>query len=119
MANDEDSKTMIEQAPSGLPAYNSNPRKLEEELSKDDTLLASLGYKAELKRDFTALEVFGLAFSIIGLLPSISSTLVYSMPAGGLVGMVCSLLTFLFSTEIGIGMGLAHCSVFDFASWFG
>jgi len=95
MGADEDSKTMIEQAPSGeaaagLPAYNSNPRKLEEELSKDDTLLASLGYKAELKREFTALEVFGLAFSIIGLLPSISSTLVYSMPAGGPVGMVCS-----------------------------
>src|SRR5271156_5438943 len=108
MANDEDSKTMIEQAPSGLPAYNSNPRKLEEELSKDDTLLASLGYKAELKREFTALEVFGLAFSIIGLLPSISSTLVYSMPAGGPAGMVCPhLLCKLCSAEIAIGMGLA------------
>jgi hypothetical protein len=62
--------------------------KLEAELSQDDALLASLGYKAELKREFTALEVFGLAFSIMGLLPSIASTLVYSMPAGGPVGMV-------------------------------
>src|SRR5277367_76085 len=65
--------------------------KLEAELSQDDALLASLGYKAELKREFTALEVFGLAFSIMGLLPSIASTLVYSMPAGGPVGMVRSI----------------------------
>jgi len=57
-------------------------------LGKDDALLASLGYKAVLKREFKAIEVFGLMFSIFGLLPSIASTLVYSMPAGGPVGMV-------------------------------
>lgn len=33
------------------------------------------------------LEVFGIAFSIMGLLPSIASTLSYSIPAGP-VGMV-------------------------------
>ena len=33
------------------------------------------------------LEIFGISFSIIGLLPSIASTLVYSIPAGP-VGMV-------------------------------
>jgi hypothetical protein len=84
---------------SKLPNYSSNEQhridpeiaKIEEELDKDNALLASLGYKAELKREFTALEVFGLAFSIMGLLPSIASTLVYSMPAGGPVGMVCSI----------------------------
>jgi len=70
-----------------------NDKKIDTELGKDDALLASLGYKAELKREFTALEVFGLAFSIIGLLPSIASTLVFSMPAGGPVGMV--ILNFL------------------------
>jgi hypothetical protein len=73
--------------PPSLPQYSSTDEKAED-LSRDDTLLASLGYKAELKREFTALEVFGLAFSIMGLLPSIASTLVYSMPAGGPVGMV-------------------------------
>jgi hypothetical protein len=72
----------------GLGQYASNEHKLDAQLGKDDALLASLGYKAELKREFTAVEVFGLAFSIIGLLPSIASTLVYSMPAGGPVGMV-------------------------------
>lgn len=33
------------------------------------------------------IEVFGIAFSIMGLLPSIASTLAYSIPAGP-VGMV-------------------------------
>jgi hypothetical protein len=32
-------------------------------------------------------EVFGIAFSIMGLLPSIASTLAYSIPAGP-IGMV-------------------------------
>ena len=46
-----------------------------------------MGYKQELKRNFSTLEVFGIAFSIISLLPSIASTLSYSIPAGP-VGMV-------------------------------
>jgi amino acid transporter len=41
-----------------------------------------MGYKQELKRNFTPIEVFGIAFSIIGLLPSIASTLSFSLPAG-------------------------------------
>lgn len=48
---------------------------------------AKLGYKQELRRNFTLIEVFGIAFSIMGLLPSIASTLAYSIPAGP-VGMV-------------------------------
>ena len=35
------------------------------------------------------IEVFGIAFSIMGLLPSIASTLAYSIPAGP-AGMVWS-----------------------------
>jgi amino acid transporter len=55
----------------------------------DAELLAKMGYKQELKRNFTAVEVFGIAFSIMGLLPSIASTLVFSLPAGP-AGMVWS-----------------------------
>ncbi|KAF2843564.1 amino acid transporter [Patellaria atrata CBS 101060] len=53
----------------------------------DASVLAQLGYKQELRRNFTVIEIFGIAFSIMGLLPSIASTLVYSIPAGP-VGMV-------------------------------
>ncbi|PBK92567.1 hypothetical protein ARMGADRAFT_1013151 [Armillaria gallica] len=49
----------------------------------DEELLASLGYKQEFRRAFTPIEVFGIAFSIIGLLPSISSVLFYAIPNGG------------------------------------
>ncbi|GJE88959.1 amino acid transporter [Phanerochaete sordida] len=54
----------------------------------DEDLLASLGYKQEFKREFTGLETFGIAFSIIGLLPSIASVLFYSVPNGGPAAMV-------------------------------
>ncbi|VDB94224.1 unnamed protein product [Peniophora sp. CBMAI 1063] len=54
----------------------------------DEQLLAQLGYKQEFKRAFSPLEVFGIAFSIIGLLPSIASVLFYSIPNGGPVAMV-------------------------------
>ncbi|KAF5093414.1 hypothetical protein D0Z00_004077 [Geotrichum galactomycetum] len=54
--------------------------------SKDDELLATLGYKAELKRNFSVIEVFGVAFSIMSLVPSIASTIGMSMVAGP-VGM--------------------------------
>jgi len=54
----------------------------------DDELLASLGYKQEFKRAFTPLEVFGLGFSIIGLIPSIASVLVYAIPSGGASALV-------------------------------
>ena len=40
--------------------------------SEDDSNLARLGYKQEFKRAFTPLEVFGIAFNIIGLFPSIA-----------------------------------------------
>ncbi|MCJ1251727.1 GABA-specific high-affinity permease [Trapelia coarctata] len=53
----------------------------------DAAVLARLGYKQELRRNFTMIEVFGIAFSIMGLLPSIASTLAYSIPAGP-VGLV-------------------------------
>ncbi|KIJ18172.1 PF00324 AA_permease [Paxillus involutus ATCC 200175] len=54
----------------------------------DEALLAQLGYKQEFKRAFTPLEVFGIAFSIIGLLPSIASVLFYAIPNGGPSAMV-------------------------------
>ncbi|CAE6514953.1 unnamed protein product, partial [Rhizoctonia solani] len=54
----------------------------------DEELLASLGYKQEFKRTFTPFEVFGVAFSIISLVPSIASSLVYAMPNGGPASMV-------------------------------
>ena len=38
----------------------------------DEDVLARLGYKQEFKRDFSHLELFGMSFSIIGVVQSIS-----------------------------------------------
>ena len=58
-----------------------------EEGANAEMNIARLGYKQELKRNFSTFEVFGIAFSIISLLPSIASTLTYTLPAGP-IGMV-------------------------------
>lgn len=49
--------------------------------------MSGTSYKQELRRNFSMIEVFGIAFAIMGLLPSIASTLSYSIPAGP-VGLV-------------------------------
>lgn len=71
----------------------------------DEALLASLGYKQEFKREFAPLEVFGIAFSIIGLLPSIASVLVYALPNGSPAAMVWGwFVASLGALSVGISM---------------
>lgn len=45
-------------------------------------LLAEMGYKQELRRHYTTFEAFGIAFSIMGLLPSIASTITSGLEMG-------------------------------------
>jgi amino acid permease (GABA permease) len=56
--------------------------------SADETTLAELGYKQEFHREFTPLEVAGLAFSYVGVVPSMVSVLFYALPNGGPFAMV-------------------------------
>lgn len=58
------------------------------QLGVDEAVLAKLGYKQEFRREFTPLEVSGLAFSYTGVLPGIASVLFYAIPNGGPVAMV-------------------------------
>ncbi|KAL5510966.1 hypothetical protein ACEPAG_3685 [Sanghuangporus baumii] len=72
----------------------------------DEQLLADLGYKQEFLRAFTPLEVFGIAFSIIGLLPSIASVLFYAVPNGGPSAMVWGwAVASFFILFVGMSMG--------------
>ncbi|RMZ77174.1 hypothetical protein DV737_g4509, partial [Chaetothyriales sp. CBS 132003] len=71
---------------------------------EDAAVLAKMGYKQELRRNFSMVEVFGIAFSIMGLLPSIASTLAYSIPAGP-VGLVWGwFLASMFIFVVGLAM---------------
>ncbi|ODV65669.1 amino acid transporter [Hyphopichia burtonii NRRL Y-1933] len=77
----------------------------------DDELLAQIGYKPELKRHFSTLQVFGVAFSIMGLLPSIASVLSYGFlagPSGLLYGWIISSLLIL---SIGYSMAVNGSSI--------
>ncbi|KAF8152247.1 APC amino acid permease [Crassisporium funariophilum] len=76
-----------------------------EVLKRDEALLATLGYKQELKRPFTPFEVFGVSFSIIGLLPSMASALFYATGNGGGPAMVWGWLAgSVFVMFIGLAM---------------
>ncbi|VDC02845.1 unnamed protein product [Peniophora sp. CBMAI 1063] len=60
---------------------------------EDEDELARLGYRQELRRDFGFLEVFGLALSCVGIIPSVVTLLVYAIPNGGPVAMVWGWMT--------------------------
>ncbi|KAI0713196.1 amino acid transporter [Fomitopsis betulina] len=54
----------------------------------DDALLAQLGYRAEFKREFSFVETIAFAFSIMGVVASVSSTFSFPLQSGGHVGIV-------------------------------
>ncbi|THV50151.1 hypothetical protein BGAL_0163g00190 [Botrytis galanthina] len=63
-----------------------------ETVSADDELLASLGYRAELKREFSYTTVFGQSFGSMGIAPAIAESMVFSLGSAGSVGMVWTYL---------------------------
>ncbi|KAL2374294.1 GABA permease [Blastomyces gilchristii SLH14081] len=70
----------------------------------DVELLATMGYKQELRRQYSSIHMFAIAFSVMGLLPSIAASLTFSMPAGP-AGMVWGWLTasgFIFIVGLAI-----------------
>ncbi|BEI97866.1 hypothetical protein CcaverHIS631_0301650 [Cutaneotrichosporon cavernicola] len=75
-------------------------------MTRDDARLEDLGYKPELKRNFSKFETFGVAFSIMGIVPSIASTIFYNLPYGGPVGMIWGwALAASFIATVGLAMG--------------
>jgi len=69
-----------------------DPTILDHTVDRDEEVLIALGYKQEFKRDFSIWSSFSVSFSVLGLLPSIASTLgynlAYSGPAGSVWGWV-------------------------------
>ncbi|EJF62151.1 amino acid transporter [Dichomitus squalens LYAD-421 SS1] len=54
----------------------------------DDVLLAKLGYRSVFKREFSLVETIAFAFSIMGVVASVSSTMSFPLVSGGHVGMI-------------------------------
>ncbi|KAI5359401.1 Putative amino acid/polyamine transporter I [Septoria linicola] len=61
---------------------------VDDDARSDEQTLGALGYKQEFKRDLTILESFSISFSILGLLPSIASTLAYGLGYSGTGGLI-------------------------------
>ncbi|KAI5860669.1 amino acid transporter [Durotheca rogersii] len=65
-------------------------------MSGDEAALAALGYKQEFKREFSAWTTFAVSFAVMGLLPSIASTMWYGLgyagPAANTWGWLVSVL---------------------------
>ena len=57
-------------------------------LTRDQSELEALGYKQEFKREFSLWSTFCVSFAVLGLLPSVASTLYYGMGYAGRGGMV-------------------------------
>jgi hypothetical protein len=64
-----------------------------------------MGYKQELRRRYSTVQIFAIAFSIMGLVPSIASTLAFSLPAGP-AGMVWVCIHFPDQFETGLELQL-------------
>lgn len=56
-------------------------------LTPDEEALVALGYKQEFKREFGLWSSFAVSFALLGLLPSIASTLYYGLGYAGTAGM--------------------------------
>ncbi|OLL23636.1 GABA-specific permease [Neolecta irregularis DAH-3] len=70
----------------------------------DEAVLAALGYRQDSRRTFTFIEIFGLAFSVIGLVPSISAVLTYSLPAGPAGLTIGWLVASIFINVVGLSI---------------
>ncbi|KAH8734362.1 amino acid/polyamine transporter I [Ilyonectria robusta] len=53
------------------------------DLSADEQTLAALGYKQEFKREFSSWTTFAVSFAVMGLLPSIGTTMWYGLGYAG------------------------------------
>ncbi|KAK6885706.1 GABA-specific permease [Candida tropicalis] len=77
----------------------------------DVELLAQIGYKQELRRHYSTLQVFGIAFSIMGLLPSVASVLSVGLESGP-AGLVWGwFLSSIFILCIGISMAFLGSAI--------
>lgn len=54
----------------------------------DNAKLAELGYRSEFRREFSRLETVAFAFSIMGVIASVTSTYSFGLINGGHVGLV-------------------------------
>lgn len=82
---------------------------VDHDVTHDEAVILALGYKAEFKREFSLLTTFGVSFSVLGLLPSIASTLWYSIAYAGNAGITWAYLVGMVGV-LGVAFSMAEIS---------
>lgn len=82
---------------------------VDHDVTHDEAVIMALGYKAEFKREFSLLTTFGVSFSVLGLLPSIASTLWYSLAYAGNAGITWGYLVGMIGV-LGVACSMAEIS---------
>ena len=62
-------------------------------VSADELQLEALGYKGELKRQFSFISMLGLAFAILNSWTALSASLSLALPSGGATSVIWGLIT--------------------------
>ncbi|RMZ92205.1 hypothetical protein DV736_g517, partial [Chaetothyriales sp. CBS 134916] len=83
------------------------PSTRERTLSTDEGRLNELGYKQELKRDWSLIHNFGVSFSIISVITGITTLFQYGLTTGGPAVMADGWLVVVFFTMF-VGLGMAE-----------
>ena len=83
---------------------------VDHDLDADEKVLVALGYRQEFKRDFSIWSCFSVSFSLLGILPSVASTLTYNLAYSGPAGSVWGWIVASFLIQF-VGLSMAElCS---------
>lgn len=98
-----------------LDTVLSNPEEVRSidpnEAGNDVDLLHQIGYKQEFRRTYLTFQVFGIAFSIMGLLPSITTTASTGLEGGPVSFVWGWFFAGFFTLMIGVSLSFLGSSI--------
>ncbi|KAG5421942.1 GPT1 [Candida metapsilosis] len=76
---------------------------VDHEVDKDEAKVLAMGYKQELKREFSLWSLFGMSFSLLGLLPSVAATFNYQQLVIGMSPLPW-IIAIIFITSVALSL---------------
>lgn len=76
---------------------------VDHEVDDDEAKVLAMGYKQELKREFSLWSLFGMSFSLLGLLPSVAATFNYQQLVIGMSPLPW-IIAIIFITSVALSL---------------
>ncbi|KAI5954813.1 hypothetical protein KGF57_003837 [Candida theae] len=76
---------------------------VDHEVDADEAKVLAMGYKQELKREFSLWSLFGMSFSLLGLLPSVAATFFYQQLVIGMSPLPW-IIAIIFITSVALSL---------------